>query len=68
MKLQGGIMKKVFALVVLSLCMAAPSFASNVVGHVGHGAEAVGKDSAKVVTVAAKDTGKAGVRVVKFLF
>ena len=58
-------MKKVFALVALSLCMAASSFASDVVGH---SAEIVGKDSAKVVAVTAKDTAKAGVRVAKFLF
>jgi hypothetical protein len=58
-------MKKIFALVVLSLCMAIPSFAGDVVGR---SVEVVGKDSAKVVTVTAKDTTKAVVKVVKFLF
>jgi hypothetical protein len=58
-------MKKIFALVVLSLCMAIPSFAGDVVGH---SVEVVGKDSAKVVTVTAKGTTKAVVKVVKFLF
>jgi hypothetical protein len=69
-------MKKSVALVVLSLCMAAPSFAADVVGH---SAKVVGKDSAnaldvtardsaKAATTAAKDTAKAGVKVVKFLF
>ena len=58
-------MKKMFALGLLSLCMAAPSFAANVVGH---SAEVAGKDSAKVARTTAKDTAKAGVKVVKFLF
>lgn len=58
-------MKKVFALVVLSACVAVPSFADDVVGH---SVKVAGKDSAKVATVAAKDTAKAGVAVVKFLF
>jgi hypothetical protein len=58
-------MKKVVALVVLSACMAVPSFAGDVVGH---SVKVAGKDSAKAVTVAAKDTAKAGVAVVKFLF
>jgi hypothetical protein len=58
-------MKKVFALVVLSACMAVPSFAGDVVGH---SVKVAGNDSAKAVTVAAKDTAKAGVAVVKFLF
>jgi hypothetical protein len=58
-------MKKVFALVVLSACMAVPSFAGDVVGH---SVKVVGKDSAKAATVSAKDTAKAGVAVAKFLF
>ena len=58
-------MKKVFALVVLSGCMAVPSFAGDVVGH---SVKVAGKDSAKAVTIAAKDTAKAGVALVKFLF
>jgi hypothetical protein len=35
---------------------------------VGHSVKVAGKDSTKAVTVTAKDTAKAGVRVVKFLF
>jgi len=58
-------MKKVFALVVLSVCMAVPSFAGDVVGH---SVKIAGKDSAKAVTVTAKDTAKAAVAVAKFLF
>ena len=58
-------MKKIIALVVLSVCMAVPSFAGDVVGH---SVKVAGKDSAKAVTVAAKDTAKAGVAVAKFLF
>jgi hypothetical protein len=80
---QGGNMKKLFALVVLSLCMAAPSFGADVVGH---SAEVAGKDSYKAAKVSAKETahagkdsykavkfsaaktGHAGKAVVKFLF
>lgn len=58
-------MKKIFALVVLSLCVAAPSFAGDVLGH---SAKVAGKDSAKAVAVAGKDTAKATVKVAKFLF
>jgi hypothetical protein len=58
-------MKKVFALVVLSICMAVPSFAGDVVGH---SVKVAGKASAKAATVAAKDTAKAAVAVAKFLF
>src|SRR2546428_322032 len=39
-------MKKLFALAVLSLCMAAPSFGADVVGH---SAKVVGKDSYKLL-------------------
>jgi hypothetical protein len=49
-------MKRLFAVVALSLCMAAPSFASDTVGH---SVKAAGKDSAKVVAVTAKDVTKA---------
>jgi hypothetical protein len=80
---RGGNMKKLFALVVLSLSMATPSFGADVVGH---SAEVVGKDSYKAVKVSAKETdhagkdsykavkfsatktGHAGKAVVKFLF
>jgi len=59
-------MKKVSALVVLSLCMAAPSFG---VEHVvTHSTKGVGKDSYKVAAVSAKDAGKAGKTVVKLVF
>ena len=69
-------MKKLFALAVLSICVAAPSFANDVVGHSvkvagKDSAKAVaiaGKDSAKAVGTAGKDTGKATAKVVKFLF
>jgi len=44
-------MKKIFALVVLSVCMAVPSFAGDVVGH---SVKVAGKDSAKVAAVAAR--------------
>jgi hypothetical protein len=57
--------KKLLILLSLSLCMAAPSFGSDVVGH---SAKVAGKDSYKVAKVSAKDTGKAGKAVVKFLF
>jgi len=62
---KGGSMKKIFALVVLSVCMAVPSFAGDVVGH---SVKVAGKDSAKVAAVAAKDTAKAVAHVGKFLF
>jgi len=58
-------MKKLFALVALSVCMAAPSFGADVVGH---SANAACKDTYKAAKVSAKDTGKAGKAVVKFLF
>ena len=58
-------MKKLFALVALASCFAVPSFAGDVVGH---GVKVAGKDSAKAVTLTAKDSAKAGVKVVKFLF
>jgi hypothetical protein len=58
-------MKKLLALVALASCLAVPSFAGDVVGH---SVKVTGKDSAKAATVAAKDTAKASVKVVKFLF
>jgi len=58
-------MKKVFALVLLSVCMAAPSFGADVVGH---SAKVAGKDSYKAAKISAKETGKAGKAFVKFLF
>jgi uncharacterized GH25 family protein len=58
-------MKKIFALIVLSLCMAAPLFGADHV--VTHSAKVVGKDSYKAVAVSAKDVGKAGKAAVKFI-
>jgi acyl dehydratase len=57
-------MKKL-ALIVFSICLAAPVFAGDVVGH---SVVVAGKDSGKAVTVAGKDTAKATVKAVKFLF
>ncbi len=59
-------MKKLSALVILSLCMAAPSFGAEHV--VTHSAKVVGKDSYKAVAVSAKDAGKAGKAAVKLVF
>jgi len=64
-KQKGGNMKKVLALVVLALCVSAPSFGADVVGH---SAKVAGKDSYKAAKVSAKETGKAGKAVAKFLF
>ena len=58
-------MKKLITLVVLTGCLAVPSFAGDVVAH---SAEVVGKDSAKAATVTVKETAKVGRAVVKFLF
>ena len=58
-------MKKLLVLAALSLCMAAPSFGADVVGHT---AKVAGKDTYKAAKVSAKETGKAGKAVVKFLF
>jgi hypothetical protein len=58
-------MKKLLILLSLSLCMTAPSFGTDVVGH---SAKMAGKDTYKVAKVSAKETGKAGKAVVKFLF
>ena len=58
-------MKKILALLVVALCVAAPSFAGDVVGH---SVRVAGKDTGKAVAVAGKDTGKATVKAVKFLF
>ena len=53
-------MNKLLALVALALCISAPSFAADAVGHSV-------KDAGKVTYKAAKDTGKAGKAVAKFL-
>ena len=55
-------MKKLFALAVLSLCMAAPSFGADVVGH---SAKVVGKDSYKAAKVSAKETGKVKLKIIQ---
>jgi hypothetical protein len=54
---QGGNMGKLFSLVVLSLCVTAPSFGADVVGH---SVEVAGKDSYKAAAVSTKEVGKAG--------
>jgi hypothetical protein len=77
-------MKKRFALAVLSLCMAVPSFgADNLIGRSAEFAgkesfnaakisaketEHAGKDSFKAVKFSARETGHAGKAVAKFLF
>lgn len=58
-------MKRLFTLVVLASCLAAPSFASDVVGH---SVKVASKDSAKAATVTAKTSAKAVLKVGKFLF
>jgi uncharacterized GH25 family protein len=58
-------MKKVSALVILSLCMAVPSFAAEHV--VTHSAKVIGKDSYKAAAVSVKDAGKAGKAAVRFV-
>lgn len=58
-------MKQLFAVAVLALCVAVPSFAADVVGH---SVKTAGKETYKAAKVSVKDTGKAGKAVVKFLF
>jgi Na+-transporting methylmalonyl-CoA/oxaloacetate decarboxylase gamma subunit len=58
-------MKRIFVLLVLSFCIALPSFAGDVVRH---SVMEVGKESGKAVAVTAKDTAKATAAVAKFLF
>jgi hypothetical protein len=62
---KGGNMKRLLALVTLAVCVSAPSFGADVVGH---SAKVAGKDTYKVAKASAKDTGKAAKSVVKFLF
>jgi hypothetical protein len=62
---KGGNMKKLLALVTLAVCVSAPSFGADVVGHT---AKVAGKDTYKVAKVSVKDTGKAAKSVVKFIF
>jgi hypothetical protein len=58
--------KKVLALVMLSLCMSAPSFGAEHV--VTHSAKVAGKESYKAARYSAKETGKAGKTFLKFVF
>ena len=58
-------MKRLLALVTLAICVSAPSFGTDVVGH---SAKVAGKDTYKAAKVSARDTGKAAKSVVKFLF
>jgi hypothetical protein len=62
---KGGNMKRLLALVTLAVCVSAPSFGADVVGH---SAKVAGKDTYKAAKASAKDTGKAAKSVVKFLF
>ena len=62
---KGGNMKKLLALIALAVCVSAPSFGADVVGH---SVKVAGKDTYKAAKVSAKDTGKAAKSVVKFLF
>jgi uncharacterized GH25 family protein len=64
--MKGGNMKKLFALIVLSLCVSAPSFAAEHV--VSHSAKVAGKDSYKAAKFSAKETGKTGKKLVNLVF
>jgi hypothetical protein len=63
---KGGSMKKFFAVAVLAMCVAVPSFAAKDV--VGHSVKVTGKETYKGAKASAKETGKAGKAVVKSLF
>jgi hypothetical protein len=56
-------MKQLSGLIVLTACIAVPSFASDVVGY---SVQVTGKDSARAVKVTASDSAKAVVAVGKF--
>ncbi len=58
-------MKNVLAVAILTICVAAPSFAADVVGH---SVKVTGKETYKAAKLSAKDTAKAGKAVAKFLF
>jgi predicted S18 family serine protease len=58
-------MKRLLTLVLLTSCLAIPSFAGDVVGH---SVKVAGKDSASAVKVTAKDSAKAVKAFGKFLF
>jgi hypothetical protein len=59
-------MKKVTALVVLSLCISVPSLGAEHV--VTHSAKVVGKETYKAAKSSAKESGKAGKAFLKFVF
>jgi hypothetical protein len=59
-------MKKLIALGVLSFCMSVPSFGA--VHLVTHSAKVAGKDTYKATAHSAKETGKAGKAVLRFVF
>jgi hypothetical protein len=62
---QKGNMKGLLTLVLLTSCLAIPSFARDAVGH---SVKVAGKDTAEAVTVTAQDSAKAVTKVGKFLF
>jgi hypothetical protein len=57
-------MKKLVVVAVLAMGVAVPSFAADVVGH---SIKTAGMETYKAAKVSAKDAGKAGKAVVKFL-
>ena len=57
-------MKNILGVVALVMCMAVPSFASDVVGH---SVKVTGKETYKAAKVSAKGTAMASKAVVKFL-
>jgi hypothetical protein len=59
-------MNKLFALFVLCLSVSAPSFGAEHL--VGRSARFAGKESFKAAKFSAKEAGKSGGAVVKFLF
>jgi hypothetical protein len=59
-------MKKLLALIVLCLSISAPSFGAEHL--VGRSARFVGKESFKTAKLSAKEAGKSGETVIKFLF
>ncbi len=59
-------MKKVIALVVLSLCISAASFGAEHV--VTHSAKVAGKETYKAAKYSAKESGKGGKAFLKFVF
>lgn len=58
-------MKKLFALVVLSVAVSVPSFGAEHI--ITHSAKVAGKESYKAAAFSAKETGKAGKAFLKFI-